>query len=297
MSKHNNEYFDIVNRRLKLGPSVQGRDEIAIKKTVTGLLKIIHPSGEPTEEEFNEIVSYAIEGRRRVKEQMNKRKPDDEFAAINLSFFKGDGTEEIIYCPESKSSNASQNPRKEDIQETSIIESESLFEQPVSDVKDVQVKLIEKHLKVHYGDVGYGYETVFSAYLKGAEEITIEDPYIRQNHQISNFVKFCELAVKIGDVKQIKLITSADDEDQQRQNKYAFEQLANSLFENDIELEVEFSNTVHDRQIILSTGWRIILGRGIDYFQSLAGNYFQIGTNDQDLRACLENNIDFIKVN
>ena len=129
------------------------------------------------------------------------------------------------------------------------------------------------------------------------DKIVIEDPYIRQNHQISNFVKFCELAVKIGDVQYIKLVTSSDDAYQEAQNRQSFEQLANSLYENGVELEVEFSSTIHDRQILLSTGWRIILGRGIDYFQSLAGNYFQIGTNDQDLRPCLETSIDFIKVN
>ncbi|MDC1370271.1 BREX system Lon protease-like protein BrxL [Flavobacteriales bacterium] len=296
MFKHNNEYFDVVNRRLKLGSSVQGRDEIAIKKTVTGLLKIIHPSGEPSEDEFNDIVSYAIEGRRRVKEQMNKRKPDDEFAAINLSFFKEDGTEQIVYCPESKSSKASQNPRKEELTLIPEAESEHIIEEVTESIKDIEVELKEKHVKIHYGDVGYSYETVFGSYLKGVDKIVIEDPYIRQNHQISNFVKFCELAVKIGDVQQIKLITSSDDAYQEEQNKQSFEQLANSLYENDVELEVEFSNTIHDRQILLSTGWRIILGRGIDYYQSLAGNYFQIGTNEQDLRPCLETSIDFIKV-
>ena len=137
---------------------------------------------------------------------------------------------------------------------------------------------------------------VFGSYLKGVDKIVIEDPYIRQNHQISNFVKFCELSVKIGDVQQIKLITSSDDAYQEEQNKQSFEQLANSLYDNGVELQVEFSDTMHDRQILLSTGWRIILGRGIDYFQSLAGNYFQIGTNDQDLRPCLETSIDFVKV-
>lgn len=296
MFKHNKDYFDIVNRRLKLGSSVQGRDEMAIKKTVTGLLKIIHPSGEPSEEEFQEIVSYAIEGRRRVKEQMNKRKPDDEFAAINLSFYKPDGSEEVVYCLESKSSTASQNPRKEEVKDTQKRESESMIEDIANDDEIIEKKLEEKNVKIHYGDVGYSYEAVFGSYLQGVEEIVIEDPYIRQNHQISNFVKFCELAVKIGDVKHIKLITSIDDEDQQRENKNSFEQLANSLFEKDIELEFVFSNTIHDRQILLSTGWRIILGRGLDYFQSLAGNYFQIGTNDQDLRPCLETNIDYIKI-
>lgn len=296
MSKHNNDYFDIVNRRLKLGSSIQGRDEIAIKKTVTGLLKIIHPSGEPSEEEFQEIVAYAIEGRRRVKEQMNKRKPDDEFALINLSYFKADGTEEVVFCKESQHSKATQNPRK--MEEVDLIEQKPLIEEEVIPANIIikETKLEEKRIKIHYGDVGYSYETVFGPYLQGVERIVVEDPYIRQNHQISNFVKFCELAVKVGDVKHIKLITSYDDEYQKEQNAYSFDQLANSLYENNIELEVEFSNTIHDRQILLSTGWRVILGRGIDYFQSLAGNYFQIGTNDQDLRPCLETNIDFVKV-
>ena len=49
-------------------------------------------------------------------------------------------------------------------------------------------------------------------------------------------------------------------------------------------------------QLFLSNGWRVILGRGLDYFQSLAGNYFKIGVNERDLRPCLETNIDFIKL-
>jgi ATP-dependent Lon protease len=296
MFKHNKDYFDIVNRRLKLGASVQGRDELAIKKTVTGLLKIIHPFGEPSEEEFNDIVSYAVEGRRRVKEQMNKRKPDDEFASINLSYFKEDGSEQIVYCPESKDSKASQNPRKEENVEIP----EKTVELPVTTKVDeapvVQTELVEKHIKVHYGDVGYSYEKVFSSYLVGAEEIILEDPYLRKKHQIGNFLKFCELAVKIGDVKKIKVITSADDEYQWKENVIFFDQIANSLYEVDVELEFVHSNTIHDRQLKLSNGWRIIMGRGLDYFQSLEGNFFQLGANDQELRQCLETNFDYKKL-
>ena len=73
---------------------------------------------------------------------MNKRKPDDEFAAINLSFFKEDGTEQIVYCPESKSSKASQNPRKDEVEETSIDETESLFDQVITEVEDIPVELL-----------------------------------------------------------------------------------------------------------------------------------------------------------
>lgn len=294
MFKHNKDYFDVVNRRLKLGSSVQGRDEIAIKKTVAGLLKIIHPSGEPTEDEFNDLVEYAIEGRRRVKEQMNKRKPDDEFASINLSYFNHEGLEKIIFCPESENASATQNPRKEAIQKEENKEEIKKVEPEFS--HDSREQLKDKHIKIHYGDVGYSYESLFSEYLKGSEKIIVEDPFIRQNHQISNFIKFCELAIKIGDVKIIKLITYTDDEIQQKHNKEIFKKIEVSLYQNDVQFEVEFSETLHDRQLILSNGWRIILGRGLDYFQSLAGNYFQIGVNDYDFRPCMETNIDFVRL-
>lgn len=101
-----------MNKRIKLGNNIEGRDEIAIKKTVAGFLKILHPSGEPSNNEFDEYVEYALEGRRRVKEQMNKRKPDEEFAKINLSYLKEDDTEIIVFCPESKNADATQNPNR-----------------------------------------------------------------------------------------------------------------------------------------------------------------------------------------
>jgi len=293
MFRHNKDYFDVVNRRLKLGNTVQGRDEIAIKKTVSGLLKIIHPSGEPLEEEFKDIVEYAIEGRRRVKEQMNKRKPDDEFASIDLSYFAPDGSEHIVYCLESKNSNATQNPRKEEELSQDIPEKVEVQE----DIKpEIKKELKEKHVRIHYGDIGYGYESVFGPYLEGAQIIQIEDPFIRQRHQVVNFLKFCELAVKIGDVKEIYLKTNSDDAQQQYENEELFNQIEASLHEKGVKLSVKFSDNLHDRQILLSNGWRIILGRGLDYFQSLAGNYFQLGTNEQELRPCLETNIDFLRI-
>lgn len=295
MYKHNMDYFDVVNRRVKLGSSVQGRDEIAIKKTVTGLLKIVHPSGDPSDEELNELVAYAIEGRRRVKEQMNKRKPDNEFASINLSFFTADGKEQIVYCPESKNSEASQNPRREE-DVSPVVEFEPITNNteptPVINIENNKT-LSETRIKVHYGDLGYGYENVFSDYLAGAEEIILEDPYIRAKHQIGNFLRFAELVVKVGSAKKIKLVTGYDDTLQRHDNETIFSQIADSLFENDIEFEFEFDENLHDREFKFSNGWHIKMGRGLDYFQSFAGNFFQIGVNDLNLRPCLETSFDF----
>lgn len=109
--KHTNRYEE-VSKRIRLGKSIEGRDEKGIKKTVCAFLKVLHPNGPPTDEEFEEYVAYATECRRRVKEQMNKRKPDDEFARINLSYFKAGGDEVVVFCPESKDAPATQEPAR-----------------------------------------------------------------------------------------------------------------------------------------------------------------------------------------
>jgi len=301
MFKHNKDYVDVVNRRLKLGPNVQGRDESAIRKTVTAYMKLIHPAGDPTEQEFNELVEFALEGRRRVKEQMNKKKPDDEFSLIDLSYFTSDGKEVIVYCPESKNAQATQNPRKTEAKNQEPLGDDFSEDKVSGDSINIkhrnnQDKLLEeKRVKILYGDLGYSYETLFKDYLTGATEIIIEDAYIRQKHQINNLLRFCEVIVKVGDCKKLTLITGYDDDDQKKSNTLVFDQIADNVFEYEIEFRVEFNNILHDREIKLNNGWNIKMGRGLDYFQSLAGNYYQVGTNDLDLRPCLETSFDFFR--
>lgn len=303
MFKNNSAYSNILTKKMKLGTNVEGRDDLAIQRTTMGLLKIIHPDADPTDEEFEEILEYAIEGRRRVKEQMDKMKEDDEYSRVDLSYINAAGVEKIVYCPESKDVLRGKSPRQgqnswmgedngPDLKQNSKYDQLSVAQS--DDIIKVR-EPIEKHLKIYYGDIGYSYEDVFKDYLIGAKSVRIQDPYIRQKHQIGNFLKLAELLVKIGDCNKIHLVTSADDPEQQGENQNYFEQIANSLFENDIEFTFEFSDTIHDRQMETSNSWRIVLGRGLDYFQSLSGNYFQIGVNDQSLRPCLETEFHFIR--
>jgi ATP-dependent Lon protease len=228
---------------------------------------------------------------------MNKRKPDAELALINLSYFTSEGKEVIVHCPESKLSKATQNPRGDEVKISGTVDSAIANSDKLEIVRQETVELVEKRLKIYYGDTGYSFESVFKNYLLGAAEVILEDPYVRQKHQITNFLRFCELLVKIGDCKKLTLITGVDDEDQQKENILTFDQVADNLFEHGIEFRVKFSDTLHDREVKLSNGWSIKMGRGLDYFQSLAGNYLQIGVNDYDLRPCLETSFDFYRNN
>jgi ATP-dependent Lon protease len=92
--------FDEVERVFRFGPHVEGRDATAVKKTVSGLLKILHPGGEATKEELTEYLELAMEGRRRVKEQLKKR-GSFEFYKTSFSYIdREDDTERTVGVPE-----------------------------------------------------------------------------------------------------------------------------------------------------------------------------------------------------
>ncbi|MEA9436008.1 BREX system Lon protease-like protein BrxL [Aeromonas caviae] len=312
--KHTNRYEE-VSKRIRLGKSIEGRDEKGIKKTVCAFLKVLHPHGPPTDEEFEEYVAYATECRRRVKEQMNKRKPDDEFARINLSYFKANGEEVVVFCPESKNASATQEPARrrlnpEDEPPVSSSEAQPSARPesaapPAQSVSPVTVApsaaddlspapLKEQHFTILYGDTGYSYESIIGPYLQGAKSVVIEDPYIRLQHQIQNFVRFCETVLKAGTVKKISLITGYDDKTQLADIAEKLDELKQSLLELDVELDVQLNPNLHDREIRIDNGWVIKIGRGLDFFQK-PGGWFEVGANDLSLRKCLETKVDIFR--
>lgn len=314
--KHTNRYEE-VSRRIRLGKAIEGRDEKGIKKTVAAFLKILHPDGAvtATDEEFEEYVAYATECRRRVKEQMNKRKPDDEFARIDLSYFAASGEEVIVFCPESKDAHATQQPARRRLNkdvvegatkpETAQIDfvksrpgvasaQPSVNDQRLA-IEAVPLQPSEQHFTILYGDTGHSYESIMGPYLRGAKEVTIEDPYIRLQHQIQNFVRFCETCLKSGTVKTINLITGYDDKTQLADISEKLDDLKQSLLEADVLLDVKLNSNMHDREIRLDNGWVIKIGRGLDFYQR-PGSWFEVGTNDLSLRKCLETKVDIFLV-
>lgn len=287
-----------VQQNIKMGKAVIGRDEKAVLKTVSAFLKLLHPDGDPSRTELEEYVEYALEGRRRVKEQLNKRKPDEEFADINFSYFDQSGKEVFIECPESagllKSVNAADSPAAGGVSVQADIDEAVDALADAAPEKNVEV-LEEQHFTIRYGSKGYGYETLFLKYMKGAEWIRIQDPYIRAPHQMINFQRFCEVAVKAGSIRKIELSTSSDHQEQQDDARARLYALADSLRDLDVELVVRFDNHIHDREVVLSNGWHIKVGRGLDYFQK-PDDWMSIGVHDLDLRSCLETNVDIFKI-
>lgn len=311
--------FAQVKAACKLGPGYDQRDQTAVLKTVCAFVKMLHPGDEPSQAEVNEYLEYAIEGRRRVKEQLNKRKPDDEFANINLGYYDSKSELITIWCAESKDSPATQSPGRRSKVEQEERPSKKLVGAPaqpnvVSDTltpsegnhapeeksADVEgtppvLQAKEKHYRIHYGAIGHSYETIFSAYLPGAETIEIDDAYVRQHHQIINFLRFCETAVKLGKPKKITLFTKYDNQLEQDEAMAKLWTIADSLKLYDVDLDIRINPNLHDREVRLSNGWSIKIGRGFDIYQR-PEDWLHVGSNDLDLRPCLETTVDIIRI-
>ncbi|XP_066233696.1 MIT domain-containing protein 1 isoform X2 [Saccopteryx leptura] len=121
-----------------------------------------------------------------------------------------------------------------------------------------------KQIKIEENATGFSYESLFQEYLNETiTEVWIEDPYIRHTHQ--GFGK--------------------------EQQTSGLKEIKESLMNHRVLLELEYSSSIHDREIRFNNGWIIKIGRGLDYFKRPQGR-FSLGYCDFDLRPCYETTVD-----
>ncbi len=93
-------FSDALDKYFRLGTNLNQRDVIAVRKTVSDLIKLMYPNGEYTKEEIEEALQYALVGRRRVKEQL-KKIGGMEFYDVNFSYIDIETMEEkYVSVPE-----------------------------------------------------------------------------------------------------------------------------------------------------------------------------------------------------
>ena len=98
MRKRN--FSDSIDKYFKLGNNLNQRDTIAVRKTVSGMMKLLYPNGEYEKEDIEEVLKYALVGRRRVKEQL-KKIGGMEFYDVQFSYIDNETlAEEFISVPE-----------------------------------------------------------------------------------------------------------------------------------------------------------------------------------------------------
>ena len=272
-----------------LSTTITTRDKTSIEKTFSGLVKIIYPHGEYTREEAKELLDFAIESRKRVKDQL--RKMDETFNddPVDFSYRTKDGklfsieTLEVMEYGDAK---------------LNIMPS-SMRTPPAE--KPAEEKTSKKYLEgfnlnIRDNQTNISYKGLFGDYLEGATEYVIKDPYIRLPYQMRNFVELCRLITELkpeDEEVRIHLVTY-NNEDFLDAAKQGFSELGDSLEELGITFTYEFNDIQHDRCIEMNNGWKIILGRGLDIWQKTSGR-FDIAEFYQEKRLCKEFEVTVVR--
>lgn len=281
----------------ELSEQITTRDRDGILKTFSGFLKIIYPDGNCTKDEAKELFDFALECRKRVKDQLTIM--DETFNPVEFSYVDIEsGSTVIIETLEEKQY---PNLAKGPAEKSDLVEADGMTEIAERDDSEPQEQLTSgKHLVINENQKGVSYEKLFSPYLESASSITINDPYIRQFYQVKNVAEFLQMLMKVkpdGDEVKVHLVTKADDfgiyEIEERLN-----QLIGSIEDSGIVFSYEFNQSMsfHARSIETDTGWKISLDRGLDIFQPYDfKNPFNLANSMQEERLSKGFEVTYLK--
>lgn len=306
----NDDRTAVLKDYAKFDGSLSERDHLAIRKTFSGMMKLLYPDGKMTDQEAYELVDFAAESRKRVKDQLYvidetfKAEPA-HFKYINLRT----GIEMNVETLEKVSNpliipinsmtgtatgeltDADTQPLNEEISGKCSVEEGTTAGQTA---KRPRIHILqEKSMTFRMGQTGVSYEKLFASYMANANEITVEDPYIRAPWQIKNFMEFALMLINTRPVDDLKLNLITNEEDDKLPELIdRLDDIKDDLATYGIDFEYKFRD-FHDRCIKTDTGWTISLGRGLDMFEKY--NTFSIASSRQDMRKCKEFTVTFMK--
>lgn len=320
------DYSDRYQEHFQLSADISTRDRDSIHKTFSGLMKLVHPTGRARGDEVEPLLRVAIEGRKRVKDQLVRI--DATMTPVRFGY--EDAGEEWLSVPTleeneypelyhrgAPSMEASDGERTEasGSRETgnySPADSGGEARDADEDGKGYSGEAAdpttsravpansspsmpgpkEQHLSFLDGQRGFSFDRFFGPYLRGATRVIVIDPFIRKPYQARNLMELIETIAEVtDDATEVKvhLVTRTDED-----HEHAKKQLANlELIRTNaavagIDFDYEFNGTIHDRSISADTGWFIALGRGLDVFQPFDTGWLDLRLRQQRYRQVKE---------
>ncbi|MEI6314958.1 MAG: BREX system Lon protease-like protein BrxL, partial [Syntrophus sp. (in: bacteria)] len=223
----NEDFTGNYKGHMEIASELSTRDETGIEKTFSGLMKLIYPDGTCSEAECEEMLRFAMEERRRVREHILRI--DDTFTAHDFIYRRiSDGKLLTVLTPEEdqypaffrRPTKEASEEEKEGAEQTAGTEdpsaSDSATPTPSGDVSSgvtqAQVPL-QGHLTIPENARGWSYRRIFANHIQGARKITVQDPYIRMFFQVRNLMEFLQMVHELvpeGDEVEVHLITQSD---------------------------------------------------------------------------------------
>jgi ATP-dependent Lon protease len=299
-SLRNHDYSDRYKDHFSLSSDISTRDRDGINKTFSGLMKILFPHGGATEEEVEDLLRFAIEGRKRVKDQLMRI--DSTYGKVNFSYLDANGQSRPVTTLEEEEYPSYYHKTIAEGEDGEILEaaqpvSPQVSSEPLASTEPV---LKENHRTFQENQKGLSFDMLLGPYLKGSTAITVTDPYIRLFYQMRNFMEFLETVVKHkaqDEEVAVHLVTMEDEfkGEQQKQNFEKMKEAASSVGVN-FTWEFDGTGTIHARHIVTDHGWKISLDRGLDIFQHYEMNdAFSFANRLQQYRSCKAFEVTYIK--
>lgn len=305
----NNDLTGLLKEYAKFDGSLSERDHLAIRKTFSGMVKLLYPDGKMTDKEACELIDFAAECRKRVKDQLYLI--DETFRAEPAKFVyirKMDGAEihvetlENINYAQSTGRDAAQNfvteAEKKESMDTPQDNTSTVPQDGTETVKKNRPRipvLQEKNLSFRLGQTGITYQSLFADYLKDAREITIEDPFIRTSWQIKNLMEFMTMLIDTRNVDELKVHLITNEEESKIPELIdKLDDIKDDMIEYGIEFDYKFRD-FHDRCIKTDNGWVISLGRGLDIYEKYSP--YSVAAVRPGKRKCKEFMVTYTKSN
>lgn len=281
------DYSNLIDDKVQLDGSLTTRDKTAVRKSFSGLMKIVYPHKQVSDEELFELLDFSIEGRKRVKDQLYKI--DETFKAEPVDFkytIKSSGKEVRPETLENLNYQSEIEVREENTEE----------ETPKEERTTSKLKLEPHQTILKDNQTGTSYKRLFAAYLLGANKIKIQDPYIRMPYQMNNLLEFCMMLSELKGIdEELDLeVVTWNNEEFMLDSIQLLDDLQASVLDLGINLTVKFEEH-HDRFIEANNGWKITLGRGLDIFEKIEGR-FNVASLDQTKRKCKSCELTYLKV-
>lgn len=290
----NQDYSHFYRDHFELLDDISTRDRTGVLKTFSGLMKILYPHGEATEAELEEILQFAIEGRKRVKDQLMRI--DSTYTAVRFGYRHREGKVNFVKTLEEEQygqfyyKDGQQMPEA-DSEQTVKVDRIELDDDTLPE---------KRHLVIKENQTGVSFDTLFGAYLRGAKHIEITDSYLRNFYQIRNLMELLETIVKYKnpeDEVAVHVIT-VQDEQNTSQVEY-FQKIEKSATKVGIRFTMVFNpiGKIHARHIVTDTGWKILLDRGLDVFQRYEMNdAFDFSNRLQGERSCKNFEVTYLRI-
>ena len=300
------DFSPLLQNYAKFSGSLSERDHLAIRKTFSGMVKLLYPNGIITDEEAFEIINFAAEGRKRVKDQLYII--DETFRAEPAYFEYEDlkkhtkvpvkTLEQLDYGKEDFHP-AEPKPAGEIPEATTPIPHKSSADVSVRPIPAQAIEIAPENLpstvkEIRLNQRGVSYAKLFGPYLRNARRVELTDPFIRLSYQVDNLIEFINAvrqSVENPEGLEIHLSTASDD-DHRPDMIDIFDGITDDLAPRGIDFTYDF-DADHDRFIHLDNGWKINLGRGLDIFDKV--ERYSLDRISQEDRRCKACSISFVR--